>query len=748
MRNGARTLRGRTGEARRRISLSVAAATSLAVLATCVVSTGAGAQVQRTTTVTQATVTQTAARVGYWMLGRDGTVYGFGDAQGSTGAMAGAASIATRSDGLGYWVVDVAGSVRAQGTARVLGGVPTLATGEMVTTMSATPSGDGYWLFTSRGRVLPYGDARDYGDMSRTRLNGPVIASVATPTGHGYYMVGSDGGVFSFGDARFHGSTGGLRLNSPIAGISPTPDNKGYWLVASDGGVFAFRAPFRGSMGGTRLYRPVTGLVAFGNGYLMAATDGGIFNFSNKPFLGSLSGRSLTAPVTAIAAFSTSAGKSVRVQPKPNTPSSSTSTPTSAPGTTTTLAPTTTTTVAPTTTSTTAKVTTTTTTSTTTTTTTTTTLPATTTTTTTSTTTTTTTTTVVTSTTTTSTTTTTAPTTTTTTTVAPTTTTTTTAPGGAGVNKARPFSATSPWNTPTASGTQWYDTPSLHQLSDGSFRHWWANTDSVGVWWSSPTDPVWTFNMPDYVAPSFHRNRPAATFTMRAPADLAAGTDVDHILVVVDPVSGDYTEVWQASVDPSTHTVTNLPGSPGWARGNAITGPGAGTLSNNDGVRAANFSWLAGLITGADVDAGVIDHALVVALPSAVLMGGGNTGHQGGVSTSTPLAWRAPATAWDAGFWSGPIQMGSRLGIPAGTPMPSGLSTLGVMVFDALQKYGAFVGDYAGGEWPNFYVDNRSLSLGAPNTGVLRPLFCYWEHNGSSDMEKIAPLMRVADYQP
>jgi hypothetical protein len=249
--------------------------------------------------------------------------------------------------------------------------------------------------------------------------------------------------------------------------------------------------------------------------------------------------------------------------------------------------------------------------------------------------------------------------------------------------------------------------------------------------------------MPAYVAPSFHRNRAAARFMVHAPANLAAGADADHILVVIDPTTGDYVEVWQASVDAAHFTVTNLPGSPGWARGNAVTGPGAGTLSNNDGVRAANFSWAAGLITRSDLDAGKIDHALVVALTQDTLMGGGNTGHQGGISTSTPLAWRAPATAWDAGWWTGPIKMGSRLGIPAGTPKPAGLSSLGSMVFDALQKYGAFVGDYAGGAWPMFYADKYTLS-----SNDLCSLFCYWNYGGSSDMEKIAPLLRVADYQP
>jgi hypothetical protein len=586
------------------------------VVATGGVIDGAGG----TATAQAATSASATGSVGYWMLGGDGVVYGFGAAQSSTDNVPYAMSIAPKSNGTGYWVVDAKGGVRTYGTAAYFGGTPARVAGEIVTTMSATPTGNGYWLFTNLGRAFAYGDARSYGDMSRTHLNGGIVASTATPTGRGYYMIGSDGGVFSFGDARFHGSTGGMRLNRPIVGVSATPDNRGYWLVASDGGVFAFNAPFRGSMGATPLNRPVTGLVAFGNGYLMAAADGGVFDFSNKPFLGSLSGFPLSAPITAIAAFTHG---SVGV-----------GTPT----------------------------------------------------------------------------------------------------GGSGVNKGRPFSTTGPWNTPTPAGTSWFDTPTLHTLSTGGFRHWWVNTDSVGIWWSSLSDPVWTFNMPAYVAPSFHRNRPASKFTMRAPASMVAGTDVDHILVVIDPASGNYVEVWQASVNPATRTVTNIAGSPGWAKGNAITGPGAGTLSNNDGVRAANFSWAAGLITGADLRARKIDHALAVALPSAVLKGGGSTGAG---------AWRLPATAWDAGYWGGNLQTGTRLGIPPGVARPAGLSTLGVMAFNALQKYGAFVGDYTGGEWPLFYADNRSVTEAS-----MCPLFCYWNYNGSSDMEKIAPLLRVAGYQP
>ena len=242
-------------------------------------------------------------RAGYWMLGKKGHVYGFGAAAHLGDAPGESVAMANRKDGRGYWVVNAAGNVSHFGTAKGFGGKPALRAGEVVSTLSATPSGNGYWLFTNRGRVFAYGDAHFYGDMSAATLNGPVVASVATPTGHGYYMVGSDGGVFTFGDAKFHGSTGAMHLNKPIVGMSPTPDNKGYWLVASDGGVFAFKAPFRGSMGHVKLNQAVNGLVAFGNGYLMVASDGGVFNFSNKPFFGSLAANPPNAPIIGISAF-------------------------------------------------------------------------------------------------------------------------------------------------------------------------------------------------------------------------------------------------------------------------------------------------------------------------------------------------------------------------------------------------------------------------------------------------------------
>jgi len=248
-------------------------------------------------------------KVGYWMVGSDGAVYGFGDAAhfGSATPAAGSSAVDLEPtpSGAGYWIVTDKGTVTAHGDASYFGApsAATLTAGETVTSLSSTPTGRGYWVFTSKGRVVNFGDATHYGDVSKVKLNGPVLDSIPTTTGRGYYMVASDGGIFAFGDAVFYGSMGGTKLNKPVQSLVPDGDGVGYWLVASDGGIFAFQAGFRGSLGAVKLNKPVTGMVRYADGYMMVGEDGGIFNFSTKPFLGSLGANPPLRPIVSVAAL-------------------------------------------------------------------------------------------------------------------------------------------------------------------------------------------------------------------------------------------------------------------------------------------------------------------------------------------------------------------------------------------------------------------------------------------------------------
>ncbi len=301
---------------------------------------------------------------------------------------------------------------------------------------------------------------------------------------------------------------------------------------------------------------------------------------------------------------------------------------------------------------------------------------------------------------------------------------------------ARPFSATSPFNTPTPANTTWYNMPAVMKTFNNNgtsvTRDWFVAP--TNVWYAKSTDPFWTFTLPEYVYVPGNRNRPATTFTVQAPANMMDDGSIDHILMLVSGTK--YYEVWAASVDQANRTVTNLAGSPGYAIGDILTDPGAGTKvgdytgASNDGTRAANFSWIGGLITGYDLQVGKIDHALAIALTLETLKGGKNTG----------FPFRAPATSNDWGYASGPIEMGTKIGIPAGVAKPSGLSTTGNMIFDALQKYGAYVGDYAGGPYPVIYQDENSV----PANYDWCTTFCANNEFNS----KIMPLLKIADYQP
>ena len=149
---------------------------------------------------------------GYWIVGSDGSVQGFGDA---------------------VWYGDMSGQ---QLNAPIVGLVP-------------TADGNGYWLVAQDGGVFGFGDAPFYGSAGNIQLNQPVVGMAATPDGGGYWLVASDGGIFSYGNASFYGSTGGDHLNQPVVGMATTSGGHGYYLDASDGGIFAFGdARFQGSM--------------------------------------------------------------------------------------------------------------------------------------------------------------------------------------------------------------------------------------------------------------------------------------------------------------------------------------------------------------------------------------------------------------------------------------------------------------------------------------------------------------------
>ncbi len=316
-----------------------------------------------------------------------------------------------------------------------------------------------------------------------------------------------------------------------------------------------------------------------------------------------------------------------------------------------------------------------------------------------------------------------------------------------------PFSPSSLWNSQISSAQQskWFDIPLLHYNSVmNESRKWFLSNKQLRVWHGTATDPVWTVTMPQFgnENQTFNRNWPPSTFTIHAPQNIQEGTDGDHILAIIDHVTGEYFENWsKVVIDATNHTIVGPQGA-GWARGNAVNGTGFGVPlaqgGNSAGVRAANFSWIGGAITGYDIQQ-ILDgkktdfgHAFVVAL---------------GYDTLSKWGLTTPATAPDNGDHDGPIKMGTRIGIPAGVSMPPQIDPsdkIGVAYFNTLQRYGAFVGDFAGGQWPIVYVDGNSVKEGSAYELALNNAWIWWNQEGVIDPAKTAnqfcvPLLRLME---
>ena len=127
----------------------------------------------------------------------------------------------------GYWLVGSDGGIFSFGDAQFYGSTGAIHLNQPIVGMAATPDGKGYWLVASDGGIFSFGDAQFYGSTGAIHLNQPIVGMAATPDGKGYWLVASDGGIFSFGDAQFYGSTGAIHLNSPIVGMAPDSRRKG-----------------------------------------------------------------------------------------------------------------------------------------------------------------------------------------------------------------------------------------------------------------------------------------------------------------------------------------------------------------------------------------------------------------------------------------------------------------------------------------------------------------------------------------
>ena len=261
-----------------------------------------------------------------------------------------------------------------------------------------------------------------------------------------------------------------------------------------------------------------------------------------------------------------------------------------------------------------------------------------------------------------------------------------------------PFSPTSTWNTPVGTGAAY------------TKLNWPAPTGyNYGVGWSSYSPSVYVASDSDPLVQVTHPagwGYPGGTVSVRMPlaANGAAGTDGELLVVNGDTVYN----FWQFN-----RTSATTASAASFGETNIVTGTGWGTKSPflSAGITAVGASQLAGLLVKAETDTGQINHALEMSVDSRLALPG----------------FTGNAIAGDGGSTAGIVKEGDHLAIPLGTPMPAGLSPLGQEVFRAMQQYGVFVVDVAGG------TSNLRAQANAYDDATIGAL---WQ-----DMSSITPLL-------
>jgi hypothetical protein len=278
----------------------------------------------------------------------------------------------------------------------------------------------------------------------------------------------------------------------------------------------------------------------------------------------------------------------------------------------------------------------------------------------------------------------------------------------------RPFSADSPWNTPIASDAA-LDPDSAALATDfknsspyGSHLDVNIAGFSVPLFWAdaSTAKVLVTCRLGGHGFTG--TNGSNATAMVPMPAGAAPDPQSDHHLLIVDRSTNTEYGMWDTA---------NTAGA--WTCGLGalldLSGSGVRPLAKDanpwweaHGPRACGFGLSAGLIRPEEIQAGRIDHALVVAYPHI----------RAGMyvaPASTSQAANGQGAQKDRG-----VPCGGRIQFDPSIDVTTlGVSKAGQTILRALQVYGAYVGDYSGAI--SLYADNakdatdfwQSISFGS-----------------------------------
>jgi hypothetical protein len=232
-------------------------------------------------------------------------------------------------------------------------------------------------------------------------------------------------------------------------------------------------------------------------------------------------------------------------------------------------------------------------------------------------------------------------------------------------------------------------------------KYYYMTTSTSGAGWVPPTPPA----LNPQTAP------PPSGLRVHAPADASPASDSDGYFAIFQP-DGTVLECYSGIVLSSgtivcgtyniTHSWSNLLGAEG-------------------GILASAVPVYAGLIRQADIDSGVIAHALSICISP----------------TQLATSFVSPAVSFDrTPGYSGTLPMGTRLAIPLTVDLSSHHfhSKVGAMIASAAQNYGAFLLDRGG---PNGFTIRAEKNM-------ADPAFTHaWDYNTQLDLDWILSQLRL-----
>jgi hypothetical protein len=248
--------------------------------------------------------------------------------------------------------------------------------------------------------------------------------------------------------------------------------------------------------------------------------------------------------------------------------------------------------------------------------------------------------------------------------------------GGNAMLATRPFVSSSLWNTaiPTTGAT--YTNINWPATTGFNYSVAWPS-GGPGIYFASASDPALAVTVPATWG------WPGGVINTHLPSGITSATGSDHEILIVDVDGDTIHNFWNFVRQDDNHATAGAYGAASYSTG---TGFGTSSPFKGVGITAIGSNEWGGLICAAQIAAsgGVINHALHIVTDGAITLQG----------------FVAPAISSDGSQTSGSggvVVEGWRVAIPRTTTMPSGLSTLGQQIFVAMQNYGAYITDVAGG---------------------------------------------------